>query len=208
MSGPGPLSFISHGGILAHAYLRCPGVPPVGRSHPGTCEGPAVFKATARISLGRCGSPLSWAPISPSRGHTSAITERPRSHGGGFTPGVAGDHPVKIWLYFDGGIVERRVPTTRFPPPFEADCPFSANCKNDTFPPEVFSRFALRVPFSVTTTRFSCTRQRRSATRRPTRARARDQRRPTRARRDKRRPTRGVRGTNGTAGRSDPYASV
>lgn len=34
MSGP-RCTFIGHDGILAHAHLRCPGVPPVGRS---TCR--------------------------------------------------------------------------------------------------------------------------------------------------------------------------
>ncbi len=52
MSGPRS-TFIGHGRILAHAHLRCPGVPPVGRSPSGTDAGGGVFKGRRQISAGR-----------------------------------------------------------------------------------------------------------------------------------------------------------
>ncbi|GGN38674.1 hypothetical protein GCM10011578_084310 [Streptomyces fuscichromogenes] len=49
MSGPRS-TFIGHGRILAHAHLRCPGVPPVGRSPTGTEVTRGVFNKTPHFS--------------------------------------------------------------------------------------------------------------------------------------------------------------
>lgn len=76
MSGPRS-TVLGHGRILAHAHLRCPGVPPVGRSPTGTQWGGGVFKAEAWISRRRATD-----RDMPAHFHRGTFTRRARSGAG------------------------------------------------------------------------------------------------------------------------------